>query len=95
MTQSVAGTKITDVGVNRGANSAWIHFTSGVGGTPPVSGADGYFGFDLSSAFDLNLWRLALAAQMQGIQIAVQGTGAVSPGSSWEGISYLWYNAPT
>ena len=94
MTQSVAGAKITDVGINRGVNSAWIHFTSGVTGTPPVPGADGYFGFDLSNALDLQLWRLALAAQVQSLPVLVQGTGSASPGSPWEAVSYLSYNAP-
>lgn len=94
MTQSVSSTKIHDVGLNRSLNSAWIHFTTGVAGTPPVVGADGYFGFDLAATFDLKLWTFALAAQMQGLPVLVQGTGSVSVGTSWEGIAYMAYDAP-
>lgn len=93
MTQAVSG-KIQTVGVNRSLNAAWFQFNGTRSGTytGPDPNAASFFALNLAQAFDVEMYRALIAAELQGLPVSVGGSDSFI--GSWEIINAIGFNPP-
>lgn len=83
--------KVQSYGGNVELHAFWIHVPS-VTGEPPTGGAECYFGFDMTNPEHVFLVEdVVKPAIAMGLPLEVQGSGALIPGTAWEGPRYVGF----
>lgn len=90
----VTTSKVAEFGLIPSANIAWVKMVGPIA-TPPACASAGYFAVNVSTDIGKSVFRVLLAAQVQGLMLTIYGTGQCTQAGGSEDILYVWYNPPT
>ena len=85
--------KVAQFGILTSSSTAWVKVVGPVT-TPATCATPNYFAIDLTTEIGRGVFRVLLAAQVQGLAVSIAGTGACTHQGA-EDILYVLYNPPT
>ena len=85
--------KVAEFGLIASTNIGWVRVVGPVT-TQASCATPNYFVVNLATESGRWVFRVLLAAQVQGLPVTIYGTGQCTQASGSEDILYIWYNPP-